>query len=161
MELTESRKLIITELIEEFKKSNTYSMYETDFIKFIDDESETRIITEILIYKLELITAPTKQTYRLTKKGIIFSSFENLESENSKVILNSFNNSTIGQFNQSGNLSVLKTEIKQEIHPTIKEKQQNVIISFILKFWWQILIPLLLGIVLIAIEKKWNIINIF
>jgi hypothetical protein len=77
-----------------------------------------------------------------------------MESED-KIITNNFNNSTIGQFNQSDELSVLKSEIKQTIHPKAKEKQQNAIILFVVKFWWQILIPLLLGIVLIAIEKKW------
>jgi hypothetical protein len=50
---------------------------------------------------------------------------------------------------------VLKKETKQTNHPKTKEKQQSAIISFIVKFWWQILIPLLIGLVLIAVEKKW------
>lgn len=99
--------------------------------------------------KIEFIRA------KINFNGLKF--LKEIESEN-KNITNNFNNSTIGQFNQSDELKVLKTEIKQTIHPKIKEKQQNAIISFVEKFWWLILIPLLLGIVLIAIEKKWNII---
>jgi hypothetical protein len=156
MELTESRKLIIIDLISEFKKNDTYSLWKTDYNNFLKDKEDAHIITEILKYKLELITSPTKDTYRLTKKGIIFSSFENLDSGNTKVILNNFNNSTIGQLNQSNDSSVLKTEIKQTIYP--KEKQQNAIISFIVKFWWQILVPLAIVIIGILIER--DVINI-
>ncbi len=92
-----------------------------------------------------------------TKAKIEFKGIEylnKLENEN-KNITNNFNSSTIGQFNQSNDLSVLKTEIKQTIQPNAKEKQQNAITSFVEKFWWQILIPLLLGIALLAIEQKW------
>lgn len=153
MELTEARKRIIIDLISEFKKNDTYSLWKTDFSKFINNESEIRAITEILKYKLELITSDTKDTYRLTKKGILFTSFEVLQSENNTVILNSFNNSTIGQFNQSDELRVLKTKIKQTIHPSSSEIKQNPIISLIVKCWWQILIPLTIVIIGILIER--------
>jgi hypothetical protein len=85
-------------------------------------------------------------------KGIEY--LNKFETEN-KSINNNFNNSTIGQLNQSDELSVLKTEIKQTIQPATKEKQQNAIISLVEKFWWQILIPLVLGIALLAIQQKW------
>lgn len=84
------------------------------------------------------------------------SDFKKWYSDKDKNITNfDFSGSTIGQFNQSDDLSILKTEIKQVIHPSAKEKQQNAIISFVVKFWWQILIPLLVGIILLAIQQKW------
>ncbi|RKS95657.1 hypothetical protein BC952_1354 [Flavobacterium limicola] len=88
---------------------------------------------------------------KINFKGIEY--LNKIDSDN-RNITNNFNNSTIGQLNQSDELSVLKTEIKQTTQPKAKEKQQSVIISFVEKFWWQILIPLLLGIALIAIEQK-------
>lgn len=81
MELTESRKRIIIDLISEFKKNDTYSLWKTDFNNFFYDESEERIITEILKYKLKLISSANNDMYRLTQAGIIFSSFENIEKE--------------------------------------------------------------------------------
>ncbi|WP_396633586.1 hypothetical protein [Maribacter sp. R86514] len=76
------------------------------------------------------------------------------ENDNSKSdFINDFSGSTIAQVNQSESLNVEKTEIKQTNHPKTKEKQQNAITSFIVKFWWQILIPLAIGIILIMIEK--------
>ena len=100
-------------------------------------------------FKVEQIKA------KIEFKGIEY--LNKLETEN-KIIMNSFNNSTIGQFNQSDDLSVLKTEIKQTTHPKAKEKQQNAIISFISKFWWQILIPSSIVLFGILVERK--IINI-
>jgi len=79
---------------------------------------------------------------------------KNLDKEKFNLnINNDFRKSTIGQMNQSDFLKVDKTEIKQTIHPKAKEKQQNAIISFVEKFWWQILIPLVIGVILILIEK--------
>ena len=68
-------------------------------------------------------------------------------------ITNDFSGSTVGQVNQSDFLKVEKTEIKQTTQPKTKEMQQNTIFSFIEKFWWQILIPLIIGIILIMIER--------
>jgi hypothetical protein len=84
-------------------------------------------------------------------KGVEY--LNKIESENNKIITNTFNNSTIGQLNQSDELSVLKTEIKQTIHPTPKDIKQNPIISFIVKCWWQILVPLTIVIIGILIER--------
>lgn len=126
MELNESRKLIILKLISEFKKNDTYTMYKDDFDKIIDNNNEIKIITEILKYKLELILPSTKDTYRLTKAGILFSSFETLESEKTKTIINAFNNSTIGQFNQesfsSENLISIKTKAVLSNNPAKKSR---------------------------------------
>lgn len=108
--------------------------------KLIKEQCESTFIGTLRILK--------NPKYRIEIKGN-----EKLNAKN--ITLNNFNNSTIGQFNQSEELSVLKTEIKQTIQPKAKEKQQNAIISFIEKFWWQILIPLVLGIALLAIQQKW------
>lgn len=88
------------------------------------------------------------------KAKIEFKGLDYLDSLNNKSnMTNDFSGSTIGQVNQSEFLKVDKTEIKQTNHLKTKEKQQNSIVSFIVKFWWQILIPLLIGIVLLMIEK--------
>ena len=68
-------------------------------------------------------------------------------------ITNDFSGATIGQVNQAEFLKVDKTEIKQKFQPKTKEKGRNAIILFLEKFWWQILIPLVMGILLILIEK--------
>jgi len=83
MDLTESRKLIIIELISKFKEDNTYSLEIEEFNKIINNENEAHEITEILKYKLELITSPCRGTYRLTKKGITFS-FGDIEEKKLK-----------------------------------------------------------------------------
>ena len=41
------------------------------------------------------------------------------------------------------------------ITPAEKEKQQNAIVKFIVKYWWGFVVPLIIGIALLAIEKKW------
>jgi hypothetical protein len=102
--------------------------------------------------------------FELTEKGIKAKSkggyfkylkfIENKELEKIKPTIIAEN--YIGGDNHgTQSLKNLKTEIKQIIHPKTKEKQQNAIISFIEKFWWQILIPLSLGIALLAIQQKW------
>lgn len=50
------------------------------------------------------------------------------------------------------------TSIKQQNQPISNEIKQNPIISFLSKFWWQVLIPLAIVIIGILIEQK--IINI-
>ena len=84
MELTESRKIIIIDLISKFKEDNTYSMWETDFDNIINNKNEINIITEILKYKLKLITSPARGLFRLTEAGIIFSSFKEYETKELK-----------------------------------------------------------------------------
>lgn len=88
-----------------------------------------------------------------------WSEFTNwLDGQNTDAnIVNDFSGSTIGQVNQADFLKNKKTKIKQIIHPKTHEKQQNAIISFVEKFWWQILIPFTLGIVLLLIERFLNI----
>ena len=89
------------------------------------------------------------------KAKIEFKGLEYIDKLNNDIsnITNDFSGSIIGQVNHSDFLKVEKVEIKQNNHPKTKEKKQNTIVSFMLKFWWQILIPLLIGIVLIMIEK--------
>lgn len=76
-----------------------------------------------------------------------------LDSNNSNSnITNNFSGSSIGQINQSDNLKVEKTEIQQPIHPITEDKQEDAFLSLIKKFWWKILIPIIIGIVLFVIE---------
>lgn len=93
---------------------------------------------------------------KIEKEELLYS--EKTSNKYNLNINNNFKNSTFGQINQADFLKVDKTEIKQTIHPKTKEKQQKAIVSFIEKFWWHILIPLGIGIVLILIES--GIINI-
>ncbi|WP_144892524.1 hypothetical protein [Flavobacterium tiangeerense] len=131
MELTESRKRLIIDLISEFKKSDSYSLYKTEFNRIVNNENELKTVIEILKYKLEFITSPTKETYRLTKKGIVFSSFEDAESASDKIIMNSFNNSTIGQFNQDSNFfespNNIKTKAAPSNNPVIKSRLKTIL----------------------------------
>lgn len=76
MELTESRKLIINDLILKFKENDTYSMWKTEVDDFLKDKSDAYIITEILKYRLKFIKLDTKDTYRLTRKGNVFTNFK-------------------------------------------------------------------------------------
>ena len=149
MELTESRKRTIIELILEFKKDNTYSLWKTDFDKIVNDKAESKIISEILERKLGLIKNATKQTYRLTDKGIVFSSFEELESENNKIIINSFNNSTIGQFNQDSEFfespNNIKTKAAPRSKPEIKSRLKTILSN-----------PWLIGISLVLLAAIFN-----
>jgi hypothetical protein len=69
------------------------------------------------------------------------------EISRSNIITNNFNNSNIGQLNQSDFIEIEKSKIQ-----TNREKQNSILI-FLKKFWWQILIPLAIGIILILIEK--------
>ncbi len=100
----------------------------------------------------------TSSTVAFHANGGFTEQYRNKENEKSSTIINDFSGSTIGQVNQSKSLIVKQTEIKSTTTPKKKEKQQNVIISFIGKFWWRILIPLLIGIILTMIEK--GVINI-
>ena len=91
------------------------------------------------------------ESFTLTEKGR--DKKNGTENKFNLNINNDFNNSTIGQVNQSDFSKMKKTVIKQPIHPNTNEKKQNAMISFIEKFWWQILIPLVIGIILILIER--------
>lgn len=99
----------------------------------------------------DLATLHGSRMVKLTEKGRDVKNGK--EKIFGVVINNDFSNSTIGQLNQADFLNNKKTEIKQIIHPKTNEKQQNAIISFIEKFWWKILIPLAIGVLLILIEK--------
>ncbi|OBX17892.1 MULTISPECIES: hypothetical protein [Bizionia] len=151
-------KELAEKVIDFFKKSKKSKLIPATDLKHLLPDNN---IAEKVIYPLEkdfgLIERCGKSAFRLTNKGWDFTSFSNFK-QSSDFINNDFSNSTIGQFNQADFLKNKKTEIKQNIQPKTNEKQQNAIISFIEKFWWQILIPLAIGIILILIEK--GIINI-
>lgn len=130
-------------------------------------KSETDEVSELIpkLKNLGILHQPTTSKYASNSNGrkklsklIELQSWADfldwLDGQNTESnITNDFSGSTIGQVNQSESLKVEKPKIKQINHPKAKEKKQNAIVSFVLKFWWQILIPLLIGIVLIMIEK--------
>jgi hypothetical protein len=112
------------------------------------------------LYNLEILKR-VKYSYsvrnvKYLSKFIELQDFEKLveyiESE-SKTGTITYNYKNVAQVNQADFLNLKNTEIKQTNHPKTNEKQQNAIISFIEKFWWQILIPLTVGVLLILIEK--------
>jgi len=121
--------------------------------------SELRVLNKkkfIEIRKFSNGTITTNIQAKINIEGIAF--LKKLDSEN---ITNNFSGATIGMVNQDSDLKDLIIDIKQTNQPVTKEKQQSAIVKFVEKWFWQILIPLLIGIVLIAIEKNWNIINNF
>jgi hypothetical protein len=74
--------------------------------------------------------------------------------KNESNITNDFSGSTIGQVNQSSEKVVIKkNKITQLDKPTNKTTFWVIIKSFLSKFWWIIIIPLAIGIILIMIEK--------
>lgn len=113
MKLTEDRKTIILKLINEFRK-NENSLYKYDFNNIINNLREQVEIIDILKNQLELIHSPNKDMYRLTKKGIQFTSFKEIESEQESQ-----------RINQEIELLTLQ-KLKSEQFPA--------------KFWWLILI---------------------
>lgn len=122
----------------------------------------------ILGVKLGYFNYISKETdwFDLTEKGISAKSkgghlkyvdyIEQKESERNKPTIIAEN--YIGGNNQGIQASNINLKIKQQNQPIQQEIGQSPIISFLLKFWWQVLIPLSIIIVGILIEKK--IINI-
>lgn len=142
-------------------KNGKYSFVSLD--DFIEDKDILRLKLKSLI-KDSLIDIKrirtgeysTKAEYMINSNGSIY--LNTLENNRNKNISNNFNNSTIGVINQESDLKDLNIKIKQTNQPTPKEIKQNPIISFLLKCWWQILIPLAIVIIGILIEK--GVINI-
>ncbi len=74
--------------------------------------------------------------------------------KNESNISNDFSGSTIGQVNQSSEKVVVKkNKITQLDKLTNKTSFWVTIKSFLSKFWWMIIIPLAIGIILIMIER--------
>ena len=135
---------MMTELSKEQSEKADYLLQivcnSDDYIKskvaydLFDSKEETLFVCSIL-EKLSLI-------------DIIFS------TEKDPISMIRWNVETCHFLKQGGFLEKYqKIEKKQTSQPIEKEKRQNAIVSFIEKFWWQILIPLIIGIVLIFIEK--------
>lgn len=67
-------------------------------------------------------------------------------------VVNDYSGATIGQLNQGNSVKVQKTTIDQSKQQN--EKRKNKFFSFLINFWWQILIPLTIGILLIIFENN-------
>lgn len=62
------------------------------------------------------------------------------------------NSGTIGQ-SRFDNLR--NTKIKQTANPKAYDNKQNAIISWLQKFWWQILVPFIIALIILGIDKGW------
>jgi ABC-type ATPase with predicted acetyltransferase domain len=88
----------------------------------------------------------------ITTKGVKW--LHDIKKENKSI----FNNSNIIIGNNKGTQSFEKTYVKKnntkhKMYPNKNPSIWEIIISFCVKFWWKILIPLAIGIVLILIKK--------
>jgi len=76
------------------------------------------------------------------------------ETENDPLYLFGFNENTCHFLKQGGFLKkYINKDIKQVNHPIAKEKRQNAIVSFIVKFWWAFIVPLAATIIGFMIDK--------
>tara|TARA_R110000850_G_C9973337_1_gene465338 strand:+ start:1318 stop:1716 length:399 start_codon:yes stop_codon:yes gene_type:complete len=66
---------------------------------------------------------------------------------------NEYSITEIGQLNLSEFLKKNKTKIEQATHPIEKPINKNPILSILTKYWWAFVVPLIVGIILIMIEK--------
>ncbi len=57
--------------------------------------------------------------------------------------------------NQSRFDNLRDTSIKQTAKPIAYENRQNAMSSWLQKFWWQLLIPLIIGLIILYIDKNW------
>lgn len=67
----------------------------------------------------------------------------------------SFINGDGNNVNQSRFDNLRNTNIKQTAKPITYENKQNAISSWLQKFWWQLLIPLIIGLIILYIDKNW------
>ena len=134
--------------------------------KELDELGKEKQQTLSKLFRMGALSRTSKGSYKVgdskfLSKFIELQDFEKLrkyiESDSKTGNIN-YNYKNVAQVNQADFLNLKNTEIKQTNHPKTNEKQQNAIISFIEKFWWQILIPLSIGILLILIDK--GVINI-
>lgn len=92
---------------------------------------------------------------RLKPEGLKFYSeyylprFPTFNAEN-LAIINGDNNGDIRQETKSSN---------KIITTTINEKEQWSIKSIVTKYWWAFIVPIIVGVILLAIEQKWFAIN--
>lgn len=130
----------------------------------VDHKSHEKNISDLINFlkSYKIISKKNKNSFEVSD-GFLFCKLLDMKSmsdfgkwysdKDKSVINNDFSGATIGQFNQSDFLRVNKTEMKQITPPKTTERQQNPIISFIVKFWWAFIIPLAATIIGILIEK--------
>jgi hypothetical protein len=67
----------------------------------------------------------------------------------------SFINGDGNNVNQSRFDNLRNISIKQTVKPTAYDNKQNAIISWVQKFWWQALIPFIIGLIILGLDKGW------
>ncbi len=111
-----------------------------------------------------LIHEQPKSNWRLTEKGYkaILIGFDNWVISNNKhtPFISADNISIItgdnNRVDQSRFDNLRNTEIKQTENPIAYENKQNAEISWIQKYWWQVIIPFSIGLILLILDKKWK-----
>jgi len=89
---------------------------------------------------------------RITPTGLQYLK----QNDNSVNIGNiSIINGDSNNVNQSRFDNLRKTKIKQIANPIPYDNKQNAIISWLQKFWWQALIPLIIGLIILGLDKNW------
>lgn len=67
---------------------------------------------------------------------------------------NDFSGSTIGQLNQAESLKIEQTDIIQKTsHPVPKTTKKNPLFAKLIEYWWTFIVALIVGIILLMIEK--------
>ncbi|WP_310991609.1 hypothetical protein [Aequorivita marina] len=135
-------KDLAEKVIEFFKNSDKYKLVPARDLLHILKDRET---AEKVIHPLEkdygLLERSGKYSLRLTKKGWEFTTFANLEQQRKPNILSeNLSNATTAEINKKNSFKTT-------------EKKSNKFILFLEKFWWQILIPLAIGMILLLIER--------
>jgi len=89
---------------------------------------------------------------RITPTGLQYlkQSDNSVNIGNISVITGDGNNVNQSRFN-----NLRDTSIKQTAKPIAYENRQNAISSWLQKFWWQLLIPLIIGLIILYIDKNW------
>jgi len=89
---------------------------------------------------------------RITPTGLQYLK----QNDNSVNIGNiSIINGDSNSVNQSRFDNLRETKIKQIANPIPYDNKQNAIISWLQKFWWQALIPLIIGLIILGLDKNW------
>lgn len=132
-------------------------------VAFTKDDSADRFKALDRLRAFGLVYEQPKYQWRLTDKGyeaasVGFNSWladhdkstSFISADNVSIITGDGNN-----VNQSRFDNLRDTNIKQTAKPIAYENRQNAISSWLQKFWWQLLIPLIIGLIILYFDKNW------
>lgn len=132
-------------------------------VAFSKSDSPDRLKALDRLRAFGLVYEKPKHQWRLTDKGYnaVSSGFDkwladnnepaaHFTAENISIITGNRNKVNQSRFDSSRDIS-----IKQTTNPITYENKQNAISSWLQKFWWQLLIPLIIGLLVLYIDKNW------